>query len=79
MDLTTREIAEILSSNVNMDETFPIKELASYYRKKFQFPVIAVTGTNGNTTTKEMIAGVLGTRYRVMKSSGNFNNHIGVP
>lgn len=55
-----------------------LQDVASYYRRKLGFPVIAVTGSNGKTTTKEMIAAVLGTKYRVMKSLGNLNNHIGV-
>jgi UDP-N-acetylmuramoyl-tripeptide--D-alanyl-D-alanine ligase len=56
-----------------------LQDLASYYREKFLFPVIAVTGTNGKTTTKEMTAGVLSTHYTVMKTEGNFNNLIGLP
>ena len=55
-----------------------LQDVASHYRKKFRFPVIAVTGTNGKTTTKEMISAVLKDRYRVMKSPGNLNNHIGL-
>lgn len=55
-----------------------LQNLAAYYRRKFLFPVIAVTGTNGKTTTKEMIAQVLSTHYQVMKTEGNFNNHIGL-
>jgi len=54
-------------------------DLARAYRKKFQAKVIGVTGTNGKTTTKEMIAAVLRTHYRVLKSEGNLNNQIGVP
>ena len=56
-----------------------LQEVASYYRKRFRFPVIAVTGTNGKTTTKEMLSAVLGMKYSVAKSEGNFNNHIGLP
>jgi len=55
-----------------------LQDVASYYRGKFNIPVISVTGTNGKTTTKEMVATVLSTRYRVVKSPGNLNNHIGV-
>jgi UDP-N-acetylmuramoyl-tripeptide--D-alanyl-D-alanine ligase len=56
-----------------------LQDLASYYREKFLFPVIAVTGTNGKTTTKEMTASVLSSHYHVMKTEGNFNNLIGLP
>jgi UDP-N-acetylmuramoyl-tripeptide--D-alanyl-D-alanine ligase len=54
-------------------------ELARLYRRKFSLPVLAVAGSNGKTTTKEMIASVLGTRYRVLATEGNLNNQIGVP
>lgn len=53
--------------------------LAAGYRKKFSIPFIAVGGSNGKTTTKEMIKNVLGTRYHVLSTEGNFNNHIGLP
>jgi len=53
--------------------------LASFWRSRFDIPVIAVAGSNGKTTTKEMIAAVLSTRYNVLSTSGNLNNHIGVP
>ncbi|MBU1044872.1 MAG: UDP-N-acetylmuramoyl-tripeptide--D-alanyl-D-alanine ligase [Candidatus Omnitrophica bacterium] len=53
--------------------------LAKQHRKKFSLPVIAVTGSNGKTTTKEMIACVLEAKYKVLKSKASFNNHIGVP
>jgi len=61
------------------DSLTALQDVAAYYRKKLEIPAIAVTGTNGKTTTKEMIAVVLGTKYRVVKSQGNLNNHIGVP
>ncbi|MBU1087774.1 MAG: UDP-N-acetylmuramoyl-tripeptide--D-alanyl-D-alanine ligase [Candidatus Omnitrophica bacterium] len=53
--------------------------LARHHRKKFSIPIIAVTGSNGKTTTKEMIACVLAAKYKVLKSKASFNNHIGVP
>jgi UDP-N-acetylmuramoyl-tripeptide--D-alanyl-D-alanine ligase len=59
----------------------PLKALqtvAAAYREQYQFPVIAVTGSNGKTSTKEMVARVLGKQYRVTKSPGNLNNHIGL-
>ncbi len=55
-----------------------LQNVAAHFRKQLDIPVIAVTGTNGKTTTKEMIADVLGTRFRVMKSPGNYNNQIGL-
>ncbi len=56
-----------------------LQDMAHYVRMKAGITVIAVTGTNGKTTTKEMIAAILGISHRVMKSSGNLNNHIGMP
>lgn len=56
-----------------------LQQLAKAYRKKFTFPVIAVTGSNGKTTTKEMIAQILKTQFHTFKTSRNLNNHIGVP
>lgn len=53
--------------------------LAKIYRKKFAIPFIAIGGSNGKTTTKEMIKSILGTKYRVLSTEGNLNNHIGVP
>ncbi len=53
--------------------------LANIWRNKYDIPVIAVAGSNGKTTTKEMISAVLGKRYCVLSTEGNLNNHIGVP
>ena len=55
------------------------KEIAREYRRNFQIPVIGITGTNGKTTTKELVSAVLAERYRVMHTEGNFNNDVGVP
>ncbi len=55
------------------------QKLAARVRTGLNIQVVAVTGSNGKTTTKEMLAHVLMTRYRINKSPGNFNNHIGVP
>lgn len=54
-------------------------DIARFWRNKFDIPVIAVTGSNGKTTTKEMIAQVLSAKYRVLKNEGTKNNHIGLP
>ena len=56
-----------------------LQDLARTYRRSFQFPVFALTGSNGKTTTKELLANVLAKRYRVAATKGNLNNHIGVP
>lgn len=55
------------------------KELARHHRSQFDIPVIGITGTNGKTTTKELIAAVLSENYNVMYTQGNFNNDVGVP
>ncbi len=56
-----------------------MQRLATYHRRQFSIPVIAITGTNGKTTTKELVTAVLRKRYRTHATQGNFNNHIGVP
>lgn len=56
-----------------------LKDLARTYRRQFKIPVIGITGTNGKTTTKELIAAVLKEKYNVLSTQGNFNNDVGVP
>ena len=54
-------------------------DLARFYRRRFDIPVIGITGSSGKTTTKDMVAAVLSTRYRVLSTQGNLNNRLGVP
>jgi UDP-N-acetylmuramoyl-tripeptide--D-alanyl-D-alanine ligase len=61
----------------NVLETLQL--LSNYHRKQFSVPIIAITGSNGKTTTKELIAAVLSTQYPTHFTKGNLNNHIGVP
>ena len=55
------------------------KDLAREHRRQFNIPVIGITGTNGKTTTKELIRAVLSEKYNVLATEGNFNNDVGVP
>ena len=55
------------------------KNLAREHRRQFDIPVIGITGTNGKTTTKELVAAVLSQKYNVLYTQGNFNNDVGVP
>ncbi len=61
------------------DTTKALGELGRYCRQKFSIPVIAIAGSNGKTTTKEMVTAVLSQKYRVLSTQGNLNNQIGVP
>ncbi|HUI68377.1 MAG TPA: UDP-N-acetylmuramoyl-tripeptide--D-alanyl-D-alanine ligase [Nitrospirota bacterium] len=61
------------------DTIFALQEMSQMHRKKFAIPVIGITGSNGKTTTKEMLASILKQRGSVLKNEGNLNNHIGVP
>lgn len=61
----------------NTDEA--LQTIARYHKEKFEPSVIAITGSVGKTTTKELVAHFLEKKYSVLKSEGNFNNHIGVP
>ncbi|MEK6694235.1 MAG: Mur ligase family protein, partial [Nitrospirota bacterium] len=55
------------------------QDLARAHRRRFDIPVVAVSGSNGKTTTKDMIAAILAERFITLKTEGNLNNHIGVP
>ena len=56
-----------------------LQELSKYHRKQLNCPVLGITGTNGKTTTKELITAVIEKKFRTVATKGNFNNHIGVP
>ena len=75
------ELIETVSNKVvfvdNCLET--LQELANYHRKKLKTPVLAITGSNGKTTTKELISSVLEKKFKIVSTVGNLNNHIGVP
>jgi len=56
-----------------------LQQLAKLHRRSFKIPILAITGSNGKTTTKELMNAVLSQKYQVMATKGNLNNHIGVP
>lgn len=56
-----------------------LQQLARYHRKQLTIPIIALTGSNGKTTSKELMAAVLSKKFRTLSTPGNYNNHIGVP
>lgn len=61
------------------DVLISLQKLAKHHRNTMNIPVIGLTGSNGKTTTKELIGEVLATKFKVVATAGNFNNHIGVP
>ena len=73
---STRRVPLILGVR---DTVSAYQQLAAYHRSKFKIPVVAVTGSNGKTTTKEMVASVMAHRWNILKTEGNLNNRLGVP
>ena len=61
------------------DTLVALQQLAAHHRKVLGTPIVGITGTNGKTTTKELVSAVLAKKYNVLYTLGNFNNHIGVP
>src|SRR5437773_3654266 len=71
---------EIPGKTVLVDDVLiSLQQLAKYHRQQFTIPFLAITGSNGKTTTKELIHAVLSTSSKTYTTEGNLNNHIGVP
>ncbi|MER3499508.1 MAG: UDP-N-acetylmuramoylalanyl-D-glutamate--2,6-diaminopimelate ligase [Chitinophagaceae bacterium] len=71
---------EIAGKTVLVEDALQaLQQLATHHRKQFNIPLIAITGSNGKTTTKELIHAVLSSHYKTYTTEGNLNNHIGVP
>ena len=73
---TTRAMPIILGVP---DPLYAYQQLAAYHRGRFHIPIVAVTGSNGKTTSKEMVASVMAHRWKILKTEGNLNNRFGVP
>ena len=72
--------AEILQRIVVVEDSLlALQSLATEHRQRLQIPILGIVGSNGKTTTKELVSRVLAERYRVYATHGNLNNHIGVP
>lgn len=61
------------------DSFSALRDLAAFYRRQFEIPVVGITGSVGKTSTKELVASVLAQKYNVLKTDGNFNNQVGLP
>lgn len=78
--LAERELPEAEFPYIQVESSLQaVKDIAAYYLDQLQIPVVGITGSVGKTSTKEMIAAVLGKKYRVLKTQGNFNNELGLP
>ena len=67
-------------SYIQVSSTFQaLKDISEYYRSTLKIPVVGITGSVGKTSTKEMIASVLGVKFNTLKTAGNFNNEVGLP
>lgn len=79
--LSVADRADVAGENIIIvdDVLTTLQQLARYHRERLAIPLFALTGTNGKTTTKELISAVLSAKFKVAFTAGNLNNHIGVP
>ncbi len=77
--MVERELDTPLPQMIVADTTAGLGQLASHWRQRFTLPVIGVTGSNGKTTVKQMLAAIMACRGEVLATRGNLNNHIGMP
>jgi UDP-N-acetylmuramoyl-tripeptide--D-alanyl-D-alanine ligase len=73
VDFTSNKVFKV------KDVLYALQQLALFHRRQFNIPFIAITGSNGKTTTKELVHAVLSSKYKTYTTQGNLNNHIGVP
>lgn len=79
--ITHRDIPSVSGKNIIRvaDTRIALGDIAAYYKEKYNLPTVAITGSVGKTTTKDMISAVLAMKYNTLKTQGNFNNDIGLP
>lgn len=77
--LVSRPLPDAISQLVVQDTLTGLQALGAHWRQQFELPVVGVTGSNGKTTTKQMLASIFEARGPVLATQGNLNNHIGVP
>jgi UDP-N-acetylmuramoyl-tripeptide--D-alanyl-D-alanine ligase len=78
--IVDEEIGDADERIIKTDDTLTtLQDLAKYHREQFNIPFIAITGSNGKTTTKELVSTVLASHFKTYTTEGNLNNHIGIP
>ena len=79
--ITHRDIPSVSGKNIIRvaDTRIALGDIAAYYKEKYKLPTVAITGSVGKTTTKDMISAVLAMKYNTLKTQGNYNNDIGLP
>ena len=78
--LSEKDLGEVEFPYILVESSLQaVKDIAEYYLKQLNIPVVGITGSVGKTSTKEMIAAVLSQKYKVLKTQGNFNNELGLP
>lgn len=76
---TNTQYADEPRATVVEDTLLTLQQLAAYHREQLDIPIVGITGTNGKTTTKELVSAVLRKKFNTYSTKGNLNNHIGVP